>query len=99
MLHTREETRLSPEEQLKIIKRGVAEIITEEDLLRKLRRSQETGKPLEWIGPVLEEEGLRVFYYWPQDSFRRSLLEKLHELGAETPQNMRTELSPSTKDK
>ncbi len=37
---------MSPEEQLKIIKRGVAEIITEEELLRKLRRSQETGKPL-----------------------------------------------------
>lgn len=60
---------------------------------------RETGKPLEWIGPVLEEEGLRVFYYWPQDSFRRSLLEKLHELGIETPQNVRTELPPSTKDK
>ncbi len=37
---------MSPEEQLKIIKRGAAEIITEEELLRKLRRSQETGKPL-----------------------------------------------------
>jgi len=59
---------------------------------------QETGKPLEWIGPVLEEEGLRVFYYWPKDSFRDSLLEKLHELGVEAPQNIRKELSPSTKD-
>jgi len=37
---------LNPEEQLKIIKRGVSELITEEELLRKLRRSQETGKPL-----------------------------------------------------
>jgi tyrosyl-tRNA synthetase len=37
---------LSPEEQLKIIKRGAAEIITEEELLKKLRKSQETGRPL-----------------------------------------------------
>ena len=37
---------MSPEEQLKIIKRGAAEIITEEELLKKLRRSQETRKPL-----------------------------------------------------
>ncbi|RJP72664.1 MAG: tyrosine--tRNA ligase [Candidatus Abyssobacteria bacterium SURF_17] len=37
---------MTPEEQLKILKRGVAEIIAEEELLRKLRRSQETGKPL-----------------------------------------------------
>ena len=37
---------MSPDEQLKIIKRGVAELISEEELLRKLRRSEETGKPL-----------------------------------------------------
>jgi len=37
---------LSPEEQLKIIRRGAAEIISEEELLKKLRRAQETGKPL-----------------------------------------------------
>jgi tyrosyl-tRNA synthetase len=37
---------LKPEEQLKIIKRGAAEVITEEELLKKLRRSEETGKPL-----------------------------------------------------
>jgi len=37
---------LTPEEQLDIIKRGAAEIISEEELLRKLRRSEETGKPL-----------------------------------------------------
>ncbi|MBI5118842.1 tyrosine--tRNA ligase [Candidatus Poribacteria bacterium] len=37
---------MSPEEQLKIIKRGAAEIITEEELLKKLRKSQETGRPL-----------------------------------------------------
>ena len=37
---------MSPEEQLKIIKRGTAEIISEEELLKKLRRSEETGKPL-----------------------------------------------------
>jgi tyrosyl-tRNA synthetase len=37
---------LTPEEQLKIINRGAAEIITEEELLKKLRRAKETGKPL-----------------------------------------------------
>ena len=37
---------LSPEEQLKQLKRGTAEIISEEELLAKLRRSVETGKPL-----------------------------------------------------
>jgi tyrosyl-tRNA synthetase len=37
---------LSPEEQLEAIRRGAAEIISEEELLRKLRRSEETGKPL-----------------------------------------------------
>jgi len=37
---------LKPEEQLEYLRRGTAEIITEEELLRKLRRSQETGKPL-----------------------------------------------------
>jgi len=37
---------LTPEEQLQIIKRGTAEIISEEELLKKLRRSEETGKPL-----------------------------------------------------
>ena len=37
---------MSPEEQLKIIRRGAAEIISEEELLKKLRRAQETGKPL-----------------------------------------------------
>jgi tyrosyl-tRNA synthetase len=45
-VHESKETQLTPEEQLKILKRGVAEIIAEEELLRKLRRSQETGKPL-----------------------------------------------------
>ncbi len=40
------EKHLKPEEQLKIIKRGAAEVITEEELLKKLRRSEETGKPL-----------------------------------------------------
>ena len=37
---------MTPEEQLEIIKRGAAEIISEEELLKKLRRSEETGKPL-----------------------------------------------------
>ncbi len=38
---------------------------------------QYTGEALEWIGPVLEEEGLRVFCYWPDDSLRPSLIKKL----------------------
>ncbi len=37
---------MNPEEQLKIIKRGAAEVISEEELLKKLRRAEETGKPL-----------------------------------------------------
>jgi tyrosyl-tRNA synthetase len=37
---------LSAKEQLEIIKRGAAEIIVEEDLLKKLERSVSTGKPL-----------------------------------------------------
>jgi tyrosyl-tRNA synthetase len=37
---------LKPEEQLKIIKRGAADVISEEELLKKLRRAEETGKPL-----------------------------------------------------
>lgn len=37
---------MTPEEQLQIIKRGAAEIISEEELLRKLRKSQENGTPL-----------------------------------------------------
>lgn len=46
---------------------------------------QETGKPLEWIGPVLEEEGIQVFYYWPHDSFRSSIIKNLEELGIGKP--------------
>jgi len=42
---------------------------------------QETGKPLEWIGPVLDEEGIKVFYLWPQDSSQSSILKNLEELG------------------
>jgi len=38
---------------------------------------QYTDTALEWIGPVLEEEGLEVFCYWPEDLFRPSLLKKL----------------------
>jgi tyrosyl-tRNA synthetase len=37
---------LSPEEQLKHLRRGTAEIISEEELLAKLKRSAQTGKPL-----------------------------------------------------
>ncbi len=36
----------SPEEQLKIIKRGTAEIISEEELLKKLKKSTDNNKPL-----------------------------------------------------
>jgi tRNA(Arg) A34 adenosine deaminase TadA len=36
-----------------------------------------TGSTFEWIGPVLEEEGLQAFCYWPEDSFRPSLIERL----------------------
>jgi tyrosyl-tRNA synthetase len=36
----------SPEKQIEIIKRGTAEIITEEELLEKLKKSVEMGKPL-----------------------------------------------------
>jgi tRNA(Arg) A34 adenosine deaminase TadA len=28
---------------------------------------QYTGKALDWVGPVLEEEGLQVFRYWPKE--------------------------------
>lgn len=38
---------------------------------------KDTGRPLEWIGPILEEEGLQVFCCWPNDSFRPLLLKKL----------------------
>lgn len=44
-----------------------------------------TGRKLEWVGPVLENEGLEVFWYWPQDSFRPSLVEKLEALGIARP--------------
>ena len=37
---------LEPEEQLKIIKRGVEEIISEEELLAKLKKSKEADTPL-----------------------------------------------------
>lgn len=39
-------TSLSPEKQIEIIKRGTAEIISEEELMEKLKKSVETGKPL-----------------------------------------------------
>jgi len=37
---------LAPEEQLEILRRGTVEIISEEELMSKLRRSRETGEPL-----------------------------------------------------
>jgi len=36
----------SAEEQLKIVKRGIVDIVTEEDLLKKFQKSVKTGKPL-----------------------------------------------------
>ena len=50
---------------------------------------QDTDKQLEWIGPVLEEEGLKVFCYWPQDSYRPVLLKRLKGCEKmETPRNV-----------
>ncbi len=37
---------LSPEEELELLRRGTAEIISEEELLAKLRKSRASGKPL-----------------------------------------------------
>jgi len=37
---------MNAEEQLEYLKRGTAEIITEEELYKKLKRSEETGEPL-----------------------------------------------------
>ncbi|MEO0133057.1 MAG: tyrosine--tRNA ligase, partial [candidate division WOR-3 bacterium] len=37
---------LEPKEQLKILKRGTVEIITEDELLAKLERSYKENKPL-----------------------------------------------------
>lgn len=37
---------LNPKEQLEILKRGVVDLVTPEDLLLKLERSYQTGKPL-----------------------------------------------------
>ena len=36
-----------------------------------------TDTKLEWVGPVLEKEGLKVFCCWPQDKFRSSILKNL----------------------
>lgn len=38
---------------------------------------QDTGRLLELIGPILEEEGLQVLCYWPNDLLRPSLFKKL----------------------
>lgn len=46
MLYWPFEMALSPEEQLEILRRGTAEIISDGELLSKLRRSRESGKPL-----------------------------------------------------
>ncbi len=37
---------MNPKEQLEIIERGAAEVISVEDLLAKFERSAKTGKPL-----------------------------------------------------
>jgi len=51
----------------------------------------ETDKQLEWIGPILEEEGLKVYCYWPQESYRPLLLKKLEGCeGIEKPHNVET---------
>jgi tRNA(Arg) A34 adenosine deaminase TadA len=49
---------------------------------------QETGKTIEWIGPVLEKEGMNVFNYWPTDPFQNKILKNLEELGIAKPCNM-----------
>jgi len=41
-----EKSRPSPEEQIEVLRRGAVDITTEEDLLKKLRRSRETATPL-----------------------------------------------------
>jgi tRNA(Arg) A34 adenosine deaminase TadA len=51
---------------------------------------QEIGKPLEWIGPVLEKEGIKVFCYWPDDAFKPVLDKELEKLGIEKPCDSRT---------
>ena len=38
--------KVRPEKQLEIIKRGAVEVIREEELLEKLKKSYDTGKPL-----------------------------------------------------
>lgn len=49
------------------------------------RLYRETGKTLEWIGPVLEEEGVQVFHYWPHDPSRASIIKNLGLLGVKRP--------------
>ncbi|AEH45770.1 tyrosyl-tRNA synthetase [Thermodesulfatator indicus DSM 15286] len=39
-------SKMSPEEQLEYLKRGVVDIIEEKELLEKLKRAEKTGKPL-----------------------------------------------------
>ncbi|MHC4713846.1 MAG: tyrosine--tRNA ligase [Planctomycetota bacterium] len=46
MATDKHKTRLSAEKQLEALRRGTVEITTEADLLRKLRKSEESGKPL-----------------------------------------------------
>lgn len=42
---------------------------------------QGTDKTVEWVGPVLEKEGLKVFCYWPNDSYRPILMKILRKCG------------------
>ena len=37
---------MDPREQLEVIRRGAAEVISEEDLLAKFAKSEHTGRPL-----------------------------------------------------
>ena len=41
---------------------------------------RETGKALDWIGPVLEAEGLKVFRHWPGDKWQGAILENLQKI-------------------
>lgn len=58
---------------------------------------REAGKTIEWIGPVLENEGVKVFYYWPKDPFQHSIFKNLEGLGIIRPCNM--ELGADTDDR
>lgn len=39
-----------------------------------------TERKLDWIGPILEKEGLQVFRYWPEDKRRETILKNLNKI-------------------